>query len=113
MYDIGQVIPISIDGPRSGTVTVNVTRTRGKEPATTTHIAVAIQYVATGTFPLSAGQWELVRDDGSSVPLVAADPKAAQGTLQSGDRLELKAGADLPDLPADLFVVYVDVVRRR
>jgi hypothetical protein len=71
-------------------------------------VSVTVHYVATGTFPMAAGQWDVLLEDGSLVPLVAADPNAMGRTLNAGERFDLKASADISATPKNLFVVYVD-----
>ena len=78
-------------------------------PATDSHISVVVHYVATGRFPLSAGRWELLLDDGTLVSLLYADPTVGGRTLQNGDHVDLQASADVDDATTDVFVVYVDV----
>jgi uncharacterized membrane protein len=109
VYGAGETIPITIDSDVAGTITVEPHRTVADPPATGSHVSVVVHYAATGTFPLSAGRWELLLDDGSLVPLVYADPSLADRTLKRGDRVDLRATADLADLSTDLFVVFVDV----
>ena len=71
-------------------------------------MSVTVHYVATGTFPMAAGQWEVLLQDGSLVPLVATDPHAMGRTLNAGERFDLQASADISATPKNLFVVYVD-----
>ena len=109
LYDAGETIPITIDGKAAGTVAVVPTRKAAVPPATDSHISVVVHYVATGRFPLSAGRWELLLDDGTLVPLLYADPTVGGRTLQNGDHVDLQASADVDDAMTDVFVVYVDV----
>ena len=69
---------------------------------------MTVHYVATGTFPMAAGQWEVLLEDGKLVPLVATDPNAMGRTLNAGERFDLHASADITATPKNLFVVYVD-----
>ena len=109
LYDVGEAIPITVDGVAEGSVAVVPTRASADPPNTGTHVAVTVHYVATADFPLSVGRWELLLDDGSLAPLVLADPHALDGTLRKGGKLDVQMAADLPTAPADLFVVLVDV----
>ena len=109
LYDAGETIPITIDAQVAGTIAVVPQRTADDPPATGSHVSVVVHYVATGTFPLSAGRWELLLDDGSLVPLVYADQRLTDRTLKRGERVDLRASADLANQSTDLFVVYVDV----
>ena len=104
----GQAIPITVDGSSAGTVAVVPTRTKANGQPTGSHVSVTVHYVATGTFPLAAGQWEVLLEDGSLVPLVATDPNAMGRTLNAGERFDLQASADISATPKNLFVVYVD-----
>jgi hypothetical protein len=108
LFNAGQTIPITVDGSSAGTVAVVPTRTKASGQASGSHVSVTVHYVATGTFPMAAGQWDVLLEDGSLVPLVAADPNAMGRTLNAGERFDLKASADISATPKNLFVVYVD-----
>ncbi len=105
LFNVGQTIPITVDGQAAGTVAVEPTRTKAGSGS---HVSVIVHYVAAGTFPLAAGQWELLPEDGSLVPLVAGDANAMNRTLNAGERFDLHASADMTTTPKELFVVYVD-----
>lgn len=109
LYDAGETIPITIDGRASGTVSVEPRRTTTTPPTAGSHISIVVHYVAADPFPLSAGRWELLRDDGSLVPFVSTDPSLTDRTLRAGEHVDLRATADVDDDSKDLFVVYVDV----
>ena len=108
LFNAGQTIPITVDGSSAGTVSVVPTRTKASGQATGSHVSVTVHYVATGAFPMAAGQWDVLLEDGSLVPLVATDPNAMGRTLNAGERFDLKASADISATPKNLFVVYVD-----
>ena len=108
LFNAGQTIPITVDGSSAGTVAVVPTRTKASGQATGSHVSVTVHYVATGTFPMAAGQWEVLLEDGSLVPLVPTDPTAMSRTLNAGERFDLHASADISATPKNLFVVYVD-----
>jgi hypothetical protein len=108
LFNAGQTIPITVDGSSAGTVAVVPTRTKASGQATGSHVSVIVHYVATGTFPMAAGRWEVLLEDGSLVPLVATDANAMGRTLNAGDRFDLQASADISATPKNLFVVYVD-----
>jgi uncharacterized membrane protein len=108
LYDAGEVIPITVGGVSVGTVVVEPHRAKATPPARGSHVSAVLHFVATGTFPLSAGHWELLLGDGSLVPLVPDDPNAMERTLQSGETADIQTSADLAAVPTDLFAVYVD-----
>jgi uncharacterized membrane protein len=108
LFNPGQAIPITVDGSSAGTVAVVPTKTKANGQPTGSHVSVTVHYVATGTFPMAAGQWEVLLEDGKLVPLVATDPNAMTRTLNAGERYDLHADADITATPKNLFVVYVD-----
>ena len=87
LFDAGQAVPMTVDGQSAGTVAVVPQRTTTADKS---HVSVTVHYVATGPFPLAAGQWELLLADGSLVPLVASDPGAVDRTLSAGDTFDLR-----------------------
>jgi|GEM_PF-135505 len=108
LFDIGEAIPITIGGSPVGSVAVEPHVAKATLPAKGVHVSVVLHFAATGTFPLSAGDWELLLDDGSLVPLVPDDPSTMERTLESGETSDVRVAADLPAKPTDLFVAYVD-----
>ena len=72
-------------------------------------MSVTVHYVATGTFPMAAGQWEVLLEDGQARAARrhrSAARWAGRSTPANGSTS--RRSADITATPKNLFVVYVD-----
>jgi len=93
IVDIGEPVPILLDGAEVGTVAATAWRT--DVPGSPSGIEVTIHYRATAEWPLPTGAWALLYPDSTQVDLDERGDAAALGrTLAVGDEVDVVLAAD-------------------
>lgn len=105
----GQPLPMTVDGQDVGTVEVRDPKSAPGPSPSKTIVTVTVHYVATASWPLSSGSWEVLLDDGSEVALdpVSGD-EVLRTTLAAGQRLDVPLTATIRSGATSAFVVYQD-----
>jgi uncharacterized membrane protein len=95
IVDLGEPVPIQLDGSEVGTVAV--TDWGGEVPGSPGIVEVTVHYAATAEWPLSSGAWVLLYPDSDSTEIALegkSDPDALGRTLAAGEEADLVLSAD-------------------
>lgn len=115
VLEVGQPMPITLDGLDVGTVTVDeVARVPAQGVSGSPGVVITVRYEAIAPFDLTAGYWELLLTDGAEFPLDPVEGRGVLGqTLDAGESLVVTLEARLDANEAEPFLLFVDRLTTR
>ena len=109
LVEPGHAVPITVDGEDVGTVAVRDPATAPGPSADKLTVAATVSYVASASFPLSSGSWEVLLDDGTEVALAPVEgDEVLKTTLAAGEHLDVPLTGTIRKGASSAFIVYVD-----
>lgn len=109
IVDIGEAVPIVLDGADVGTVAVAAWR--AEVPSSPGSIEVTVHYAAAAEWPLATGAWVLLYADADSTEIAleaTVDPDALGRTLAAGEEVDVVLSADGISGQDPSLVLYED-----